>query len=129
MGAMNSVMTFFGFGSSEPQKVETGAKPRPVAASRPRRSSDMSEIITLDPQTYADAKEVAANYRQGVPVIVNIGAMSEADAKRMLDFMLGLKEALEGHLRRVTPKVFLLSPSHVAVTDADAAEESEDLLD
>ncbi|MFM1951041.1 MAG: hypothetical protein RL418_728 [Actinomycetota bacterium] len=128
MGAMNSVMTFFGFGSSEPQKVETAAKPRPVA-SRPRRSSDMSEIITLDPQSYADAKEVAANYRMGVPVIVNIGAMSEADAKRMLDFMLGLKEALEGHLRRVTPKVFLLSPSHVAVTDAEAADDSEDLLD
>jgi cell division inhibitor SepF len=90
----------------------------------------MSEIITLDPQSYADAKEVAANYRQGVPVIVNIGAMSEADAKRMLDFMLGLKEALEGGLRRVTPKVFLLSPSHVAVTDADASEdETQDLLD
>jgi cell division inhibitor SepF len=89
----------------------------------------MSEIITLDPQSYADAKEVAANYRMGVPVIVNIGAMSEADAKRMLDFMLGLKEALEGHLRRVTPKVFLLSPSHVAVTDAEAADDSEDLLD
>ena len=129
MGAVNSVMSFFGFGSSEPQKPEATSKPRPVPASRPRRSSDMSEIITLDPQTYADAKEVAANYRMGVPVIVNIGAMSEADAKRMLDFMLGLKEALEGHLRRVTPKVFLLSPSHVAVTDADAEEESEDLLD
>jgi len=128
MGAMNSVMTFFGFGSTEPQKAEPSAKPRP-AATRPRRSSDMSEIITLDPQSYADAKEVAANYRMGVPVIVNIGAMSEADAKRMLDFMLGLKEALEGHLRRVTPKVFLLSPSHVAVTDADAPDEAEDLLD
>ncbi|MEY3561108.1 MAG: hypothetical protein RL068_260 [Actinomycetota bacterium] len=127
MGAVNSVMTFFGFGSTEPQKVESSAKPRPAAA-RPRRSSDMSEIITLDPQSYADAKEVAANYRMGVPVIVNIGAMSEADAKRMLDFMLGLKEALEGHLRRVTPKVFLLSPSHVAVTDADANEDDTDNL-
>ncbi len=129
MGAVNSVMTFFGFGSAEPQKVEASAKPRPAAA-RPRRGSEMSEIITLEPQTYADGKEVAAHYRQGVPVIVNIGGMSEADAKRMLDFMLGLKEALEGQIRRVTPKVFLLSPSHVEVNDGEPeANDAEQLLD
>jgi cell division inhibitor SepF len=127
MGVANSVMSFFGFGSPETDNRDT---PRPRAsAPRPRRSSDMSEIVTLDPQSYADAKEVAANYRSGVPVIVNIGSMSEADAKRMLDFMIGLKEGLEGHLRRVTPKVFLLSPTNVAVTDADSDhDEPEDLM-
>ncbi len=127
MGLANSVMSFFGFGSSETETRET-PKPR-AAAPRPRKSSDMSEIVTLDPQTYADAREVAANFRAGVPVIVNIGAMSESDAKRMLDFMIGLKEGLEGHVRRVTPKVFLLSPTNVAVTDADNdQDEPEDLM-
>ncbi|MDP4756540.1 MAG: cell division protein SepF [Aquiluna sp.] len=127
MGVANSVMSFFGFGSSESETTQT-PKPR-ASAPRPRRSSDMSEIVTLDPQSYADAKEVAANFRAGVPVIVNIGAMSESDAKRMLDFMIGLKEGLEGHLRRVTPKVFLLSPTNVAVTDADNDQDDpEDLM-
>ena len=127
MGLANSVMSFFGFVSNE---TETTQAPKPSAqAPRPRRSSDMSEIVTLDPQSYADAKEVAANFRSGVPVIVNIGAMSENDAKRMLDFMIGLKEGLEGHLRRVTPKVFLLSPTNVSVTDADSdQDEPEDLM-
>ena len=120
MGALNSILGFFGFGSGEPTKSE-GAPKTIKSAPRPRRSSEMSEIVTLDPQTYADAKEVAAHYRTGVPVIVNIGAMSEADSKRMLDFMIGLKEGLEGQLRRVTSKVFLLSPHNVAVND----EESE----
>jgi cell division inhibitor SepF len=47
----------------------------------------------------------------------------------MLDFMIGLKEGLEGGLRRVTSKVFLLSPHNVAVTDADSDEsEQEDLM-
>lgn len=127
MGLANSVMSFFGFGSAEAERSET-PKPR-AAAPRPRRSSDMSEIVTLDPQTYADAKEVALNFRAGVPVIVNIGSMSESDAKRMLDFMIGLKEGLEGHLRRVTPKVFLLSPTNVSVTDSDSdQDEPEDLM-
>ena len=124
MGVFSSMMNYFGFGSSESTKPES-SKPR-TSAPRPRRSSDMSEIITLEPQTYADAKEVAAHFRTGVPVIINIGAMSEADAKQMRDFMLGLKEGLEGHLRRVTPKVFLLSPSHVMVTDSDSGSHESD---
>lgn len=128
MGLVQSVMSFFGFGSSEQPKSEAAPKARPVAP-RPRRAADMSEIVTLEPQSYEDAREIAAHFRQGVPVIVNIGAISEADAKRTVDFMIGLKEGLEGHIRRVTPKVFLLSPSNVAVTDVDAEEqESDDLL-
>ena len=127
MGAMNSVLTFFGFGPGESATTETSAKPR-VAAAR-RRSGDMSEIMTLDPQTYADGKEVAANFRQGIPVIVNIAAMSESDATKMFHFMIGLKEGLDGQMKRVTPKVFLLTPSHVAISDTeDDAEVNSDLM-
>lgn len=127
MGAMNSVLTFFGFGPGESTSTETAAKPR-VAAAR-RRAGDMSEIVTLDPQSYADGKEVAANFRQGIPVIVNIAALSESDASKMFHFMIGLKEGLEGQMKRVTPKVFLLTPAHVAISDNEEdAEISSDLM-
>lgn len=127
MGVMNSVLTFFGFGPGESTSTENVAKPRPTAARR--RVGDMSEIVTLDPQSYADGKEVAANFRQGVPVIVNIAALSESDATKMFHFMIGLKEGLEGQLKRVTPKVFLLTPAHVAVSDNEEdAEVNSDLM-
>ena len=127
MGAMNSVLTIFGFGPGESTSTETAAKPR-VAAAR-RRAGDMSEIVTLDPQSYADGKEVAANFRQGIPVIVNIAALSESDASKMFHFMIGLKEGLEGQMKRVTPKVFLLTPAHVAISDNEEdAEISSDLM-
>lgn len=127
MGAMNSVLTFFGFGPGESTSTETVAKPR-VAAAR-RRAGDMSEIMTLDPQSYADGKEVAANFRQGIPVIVNIAALSESDASKMFHFMIGLKEGLEGQMKRVTPKVFLLTPAHVSISDnEDDAEINADLM-
>ena len=117
-----------------PRPVATSAgESRPVArvaTMRPRRGvSEVTEIYTIEPRSYAEAPEVAANYRLGIPVIVNMGEMSELDSRRMLDFMLGLKEGLEGHLKRVTPKVFLLSPSHVAVNNEDdEAEPTDDLL-
>lgn len=117
--------------------------PRPVAAPaaesrpaaritpmRPRRGvAEVNEIYTIEPMSYSEAPEVAANYRLGIPVIVNMGGMSEVDSRRMLDFMLGLKEGLEGHLKRVTPKVFLLTPNHVAVNNEDDEQEhSDDLI-
>ena len=106
------------------------ARPARVTPIRPRRGvSDVNEIYTIEPMTYEEAPEVAANYRLGIPVIVNMGGMSEVDSKRMLDFMLGLKEGLEGHMKRVTPKVFLLTPNHVAVNnDEDEAPEGQDDL-
>jgi cell division inhibitor SepF len=117
-----------------PRPVATSAgESRPVARvapMRPRRgTTEVNEIYTIEPRTYAEAPEVAANYRLGIPVIVNMGDMSELDSRRMLDFMLGLKEGLEGHLKRVTPKVFLLTPNHVAVNNEDdETEPSDDLI-
>jgi cell division inhibitor SepF len=117
-----------------PRPVAAGTgEARPVARvapMRPRRGvTEVNEIYTIEPRTYAEAPDVAANYRLGIPVIVNMGDMSELDSRRMLDFMLGLKEGLEGHLKRVTPKVFLLTPQHVAVNNEDdETEQSDDLL-
>jgi cell division inhibitor SepF len=58
-----------------------------------------------------------------------MGEMSEIDSRHMLDFMLGLKEGLEGHMRRVTPKVFLLTPTHVAVNEEQATQETNEVDD
>ena len=127
LGLDNEAETF----PPRPVSNTSEARPARVTPIRPRRgASDVNEIYTIEPKTYEEAPEVAANYRLGIPVIVNMGGMSEVDSKRMLDFMLGLKEGLEGHMKRVTPKVFLLTPNHVAVNndEDDAPEGQDDLL-
>lgn len=137
-GIFQRGMEFLGFAEesnelptrSEP--VATTARPtRPVASRIRRGSNEVAEIFTIEPKSYEEAPEVAAHYRVGIPVIVNMGDMSEVDARRMLDFMLGLKEGLEGHMRRVTPKVFLLTPTHVAVNEEQQQQQQvveDDLL-
>ena len=90
----------------------------------------MTEISTFEPTSYNDARDIAIAFREGLPVIVNLGQVSEADARRYLDFLLGLQWGLDGHLKRVTPKVFLLTPNHVAITNEEenATEFSDELL-
>ncbi|GAA4406447.1 cell division protein SepF [Fodinibacter luteus] len=75
----------------------------------------LSRITTIHPRTYNEAKTIGENFRDGVPVIMNLTDMSDADAKRLVDFAAGLVFGLHGSIERVTSKVFLLSPETVEV--------------
>jgi cell division inhibitor SepF len=89
--------------------------------------SDVNEILTVHPKKYDDAKTIAETFREGIPVIINLTQMSESEARRLVDFSSGLAQGLRGHIERVTPKVFLLSPSHVLVSgDGDGLESEVD---
>ena len=93
-----------------------------VAAAVPAqgpRMADLSRITTLHPTTYNEARVIGENFREGIPVIMNLSEMGDGDAKRLVDFAAGLVFAVHGTIERVTNKVFLLSPPNVAVTAED----------
>ncbi len=85
--------------------------------------AEMNEILTVHPKQYKDAQVIAENFREGIPVIINLSQMTDADARRLIDFAGGLSQGLYGKIERVTSKVFLLSPAHVAVS-GDAGGEA-----
>jgi cell division inhibitor SepF len=126
-----------GYADAEPRRsVPAKAQPAPVAdISQRRRShpqapgptvvSEMSRITTLHPRTYNEARTIGENFRDGVPVIMNLSEMDDTDAKRLVDFAAGLVFATRGSIERVTAKVFLLSPPNVSV----AAEEKQRLAE
>ncbi|MEY4647627.1 MAG: hypothetical protein RL009_43 [Actinomycetota bacterium] len=132
MGVIASVFDYLGFGGEKeaPAGPATTTSTTSSAASRMaarvtpirrRSASDISEIHTIDPEGFHDAPEIAAIYRDGIPVIINMAKLSESDAKNLLNFMLGLQHGLQGHMKRITPKVFLLTPQSVEVNDEDDA--------
>lgn len=88
---------------------------RPTAVRQPTAGA-VNEILTVHPKQYRDAQVIAENFREGVPVIINLSQMSDADARRLIDFASGLSLGLYGRIERVTSKVFLLSPENIAVS-------------
>ena len=84
-----------------------------------QRPADLSRIITVTPRTYNEARTIGENFRDGVPVIMNLGEMEGEDAKRLVDFAAGLIFGLHGSIDRITSKVFLLSPPNINVTAED----------
>ncbi|GAA0618524.1 cell division protein SepF [Sporichthya brevicatena] len=98
--------------------------PAPAAAPTPAPSpvvADPYRIITLHPRTYNEARQIGEEFRQGVPVIMNLTEMDDTDAKRLVDFAAGLVFGCHGAIERVTQKVFLLSPANVDVSAEDKA--------
>jgi len=90
-----------------------------TAAPRPAPAAAMSRIVTLHPRTYNEARVIGENFRDGIPVIMNLSEMADADAKRLVDFAAGLIFSVRGQIERVTSKVFLLTPPNVAVAAED----------
>jgi len=81
--------------------------------------TEVSRITTLHPRTYNEARTIGENFREGVPVIMNLSEMDDADAKRLVDFAAGLIFGVRGSIERVTNKVFLLCPPNVTVAAED----------
>ncbi|MFB9239620.1 cell division protein SepF [Plantactinospora siamensis] len=97
--------------------------PQPRVA--PPEEEQRYQITTLHPTTYREARTIGEHFRDGVPVIINLTEMDEADARRLVDFAAGLAFGLRGTIERVTNRVFLLSPANVQVTAEDKAKIAE----
>ncbi len=131
MGALHKAMVYLGFSADEndgygyddygDEELAPVTHLPGVRAVReePRRSSigaaDLRRIQTVKPRTYSDARMIGEAFRQGIPVIMNLTEMADADAKRLVDFAAGLTFGLEGAIERVTTSVFLMSPAHVEI--------------
>lgn len=132
-GALRNAMTYLGLSSQAEAEYgyndETVVEAEYEAPSRavtqlPRPVADveLSRIVTVHPSTYNEAREIGEAFREGIPVILNLTAMSEPEAKRMVDFSAGLVFGLHGGIERVTNRVFLLSPASVHV-ESDSRED------
>ena len=98
---------------------------RAVVSDVPEPDDTAYRITTLHPTNYNEARMIGEQFRNHIPVILNLTEMDEADAKRLVDFAAGLTFGLRGSIERVTNRVFLLSPANVTVTAEDKARIAE----
>lgn len=114
-------------GEKAPVSSESrGSSSRPKAPRPSRRGNEVASIETVTPTAYAEAGLIAELLREGTPVIVNVHLLSDAETRRLVDFMAGLKAGLQGESKRVAETVYLLAPYGVDIDpDADDVLEAE----
>ena len=94
--------------------IRTIPQPRPAPATTIHKS---------EPKRFNDARELGDKFRDGIPVIMNLGSTEDSTARRLVDFASGLVFGLGGKIETVANRVYLLTPADVEVS----AEERERL--
>jgi len=99
-----------------PRPDDSGLRLRPVGA--PRQTATVrpltaagAEPVTVRPQRFEQAKEIADRFKEGQPVIMNLETTEPEVTRRLIDFASGICYALNGSMERVASGVFLLKPS------------------
>ena len=92
---------------------------RPVGGNG--RSSGELQVHLVVPKSFNDAQQIADQFKDAIPVILNL-QNTEADlSKRLIDFASGMTYALDGGMQRIADKVFLLTPRNVEVSAEERA--------
>ena len=94
---------------------------RPVGGNGGSRAGGDIQVHLVIPKSFNDAQQIADQYKEGVPVILNLQGTDTDLSKRLIDFASGLTYALDGGMQRIADKVFLLTPRNVEVSAEERA--------
>ncbi len=117
-----------GFGSEQAPGGRAGA---PRSETHPSTFSGQAVRIVetptvkphaVSPTSFNDAQSIGDRFKSGQPVIINLQGVNRDVRRRIVDFASGLCYALAGKMDRVADQVYLLTPSDVVVSRADARD-------
>ncbi len=89
--------------------------PSPDGARGVRTIQPPTRPSVVSPIRFNDAQQVGDRFRSDQPVIVNLTGVDEDLSRRLVDFASGLCYGLDGHMEKITHRVFLLVPAKVEI--------------
>src|ERR687894_625251 len=97
------------------------SRPTRVLRAVPENGRAGVQVHLVIPKNFNDAQQVADQFKEGLPVILNLQGTDTELAKRLIDFSSGLTYALDGGMQKVADKVFMLTPQNVEVSAEERA--------
>ena len=103
---------------------DLAAESEKAPAKRPTQSAATGHMLkVVKPHNYDDGPAIAGYLMDGYTVVMNIEELERSAAMRLIDFLLGALEVLDGEFRRVTKTTLVLSPRCGEVTGEEGTEE------
>ncbi|MGP1611891.1 MAG: cell division protein SepF [Catonella sp.] len=72
-----------------------------------------SKVYIVSPKVYEDVEDISDRLLAGYVIALNIEALEDQVAQRIIDFMTGTMHAIDGKIQRVSRYVYLISPENV----------------
>ena len=84
--------------------------------------------VVFEPETYQDSAEIVECLKMGRVVVIDTVSLGRDDFLRMLDYVMGALQALDGQMVRITKDVVALFPADVD-TEIDINEIEDEPVD
>ena len=100
----------------DPESLSSRKPPRKkVSLISSARDTKKNRVFIAEPREFEEIQIIADNFKKEIPVIVNLQGVEPELSKRIIDFCSGLTYALEGDIKKVADRVFLIIPSNIEV--------------
>ncbi|MFC2144892.1 cell division protein SepF [Actinomycetota bacterium] len=110
-------------GEKRQRNVNPGAPKRTsrkkVSLISSARESRKAKVFVAEPKEFDEIQGIADNFKNDIPIIVNLQRVDQDISKRIIDFCSGLTYALEGDIKKVADRVFLITPSNIEVNSKE----------
>ncbi len=86
-----------------------------VSFQQAQQNKKVSKIFVIEPSVYSEAERIADALLKGEAVIINFKKMEVADAKRVIDFVVGVTYAINGDVQQIREDIYICSPPNYQV--------------
>lgn len=83
------------------------------------RDARKIKVSVMEPHEFEEVQAIGDDLKFNIPVIVNLQNTNPELSKRIIDFCSGLTYALEGSIKKVADRVFLITPKDTVVTSSE----------
>lgn len=74
-----------------------------------------NQMILVEPRAYSESQAIADHLKSKNTVVVNLKRVTDAQARRIIDFLTGTLYAIGGDLQKIGPGIYLCTPRNVTV--------------
>lgn len=81
------------------------------------------KMVITQPTTFEQSEEICSYLKEKKSVIINLEYVNKDVARRIIDFVAGAVNALDGHMQKISNAIFLVAPINYDIASDLAREE------
>jgi len=100
----------------QPESRPKANKRANVLAMDAARQGEASKIVVFEPRIYSDVKEIVNEILGGNAALVNFSSIDNAQSMRIVDYLAGAAQAVDGSVQRIGESIFLAAPHNFEIS-------------
>lgn len=81
------------------------------------------KMVITQPTSFEQSEEICGYLKEKKSVIINLEYVNKDVARRIIDFIAGAVNALDGHMQKISNAIFLVAPINYDIASDLAREE------